>query len=158
MPGMNKITIVKRNIQGVIRWQYTGFLVSMSDREIVIEAYFDRETTSVGNIILKKGDRFVETYFTDRWYDILEIHDKDDDHIKGWYCDIGFPVKKPTSDLLFFDDLELDLLVNPDGDQRVLDLERFESLEIDQETRKKALQGLTQVRAYFKNMFKSIDS
>jgi len=155
---MNKITIVKRDYHGVIRWQYKGTLVSKSDKEIVIEAYFDREATSVGNIILNKGDRFVETYFTDRWFDILEIHDKDDDHIKGWYCDIGFPVKKPSSDLLFFIDLELDLLVDADGDQMVLDLERFESLEIDQETRKKALLGLTQVRTYFKNTFKSIDS
>ncbi|HKZ43442.1 MAG TPA: DUF402 domain-containing protein [Anaerolineales bacterium] len=154
---MKKITIIKRDAHGKVRWQYGGSLLSLSDREIVIEAFFDRDSTVEGNIIINKGDRFVETYYTDQWYDILEIHDRDDDHIKGWYCDIGFPVKQPSDDCLYFDDLELDLLVNADGEQMVLDMERFESLDIDPETREKALTGLKQVRDYFKKLFGKID-
>ena len=29
-------------------------------------------------LIVKRGDRFVETYYSARWYNIFEIHDRDD--------------------------------------------------------------------------------
>jgi predicted RNA-binding protein associated with RNAse of E/G family len=153
MPGLKEITIFKRDLHGSIRWQYSGNVISIAKEKIVIEAIFDREATPVGDSIINPGDRFIETYYTDRWYNILEIHDHFDDHIKGWYCDIGRPVQTPFDNILFFDDLELDLWVNPNGQQLVLDLDKFNSLDIDQKTREHALEGLLQVRKYFQKMF-----
>ena len=40
---------------------------------------------------LRRGDRFIETYYTDRWYNIFEIHAREDDRLKGWYCNIAKP-------------------------------------------------------------------
>ena len=153
MPGLNNISVAKLDYLGNVRWQYTGELISISDQKIIIEAYFDKESVHVGDVILNKGDRFIETYFTNRWYDILEIHDRMDDHIKGWYCDIGYPVKKIKNNILSFYDLELDLFVKSNGNQVVLDSEKFDALDIDQETRKKALDGLDQVKEHFNRMF-----
>ena len=153
MPGLKEITILKRDLHGSIRWQYSGIVITITKEKIVLQAIFDREATPIGEIVINPGDRFIETYHTDRWYNILEIHDHLDGHLKGWYCDIGRPVQHPFEDILFFDDLELDLWVNPDGQQFVLDLEKFNSLDIDQKTRKHALEGLVQVKKYFKKMF-----
>ena len=33
----------------------------------------------------------METFYSDRWYNIFEIYDRDDDQFKGWYCNIGKP-------------------------------------------------------------------
>ena len=153
MPGLNEITILKRDLHGSIRWQYSGNVITKTKEKILLEAIFDREPTPVGDIIINPGDRFIETYFTDRWYNILEIHDRLDDHIKGWYSDIGNPVQTPIGKILYFDDLELDLWVNPDGQQLVLDLKKFNSLDVDQKTREQSLEGLVQARMDFQKMF-----
>ena len=143
MPGLKEITILKRDLHGSIRWQYSGIVKTITNEKVVLQAIFDRESTPVGDIVINTGDRFIETYHTDRWYNILEIHDQLDGHLKGWHCDIGRPVQHHFEDILFFDDLELDLWVNPDGQQFVLDLYKFNSLDIDEKTRKHALEGLS---------------
>jgi protein associated with RNAse G/E len=52
-------------------------------------------------------------------------------------------------DSVFYRDLELDLLVYPDGVQVILDMEEFEALPISSEVRLNALQGLKKLRELF---------
>ena len=56
---------------------------------------------------------------------------------------------------LCFEDLELDLLFEPDGSQKLLDQEEFYSLDLDQQTRNRALEGLDQVSSYFRQKMES---
>ena len=79
------ITVIKRNLAGEETWRYTGRLLSHKDNKIILEARFNLPDTNVHEIILKQGDRFIETFYTDRWYNIFEIHDLYSDEIKGWY-------------------------------------------------------------------------
>jgi protein associated with RNAse G/E len=99
--------------------------------------------------VLRRGDRFLETFYTDRWYNIFEIHDRDDDRLKGWYCNIGFPAVIEADDRISYIDLALDLWVTPDGRQSVLDEDEFSALAIDVETRSKALAVLDDLRERF---------
>jgi len=144
------ITVLKRNLQGDETWRYTGVLLDNADGCVNLEAGFNRDDLHFMGIILKKGDRFVEWFYTDRWYNIFEIHDRDDDDvIKGWYCNIGLPMVFEADDQISYVDLALDLWVEENGAQTVLDEDEFEAQELTPELREKSLAALEELKRLF---------
>lgn len=144
-----KITVHKRNAAGEVIWSYNGQILARGDDFVRLEARFNREDTPFQGIILKHNDRFVETFFTDRWYNIFEMRDRDDDQIKGWYCNIGKPMVWDGPNVISYIDLALDLWVAADGTQMVLDEDEFEALALDEKIRQQALEGLLALKALF---------
>jgi len=142
------ITVLKRNLQGEVTWQYSGRVLRRGPNLIVLEARFNRPGVSFMGVLLKEGDRFVETFYADRWYNIFEIHDRDDDHLKGWYCNVGEPAILDDATVSYVD-LALDLWVAADGTQTVLDEDEFEALNLDAEMRTRALAALEELKGVF---------
>jgi hypothetical protein len=147
LPGSTAV-VIKRNVRGEPTWRYEGRLLERSEGRYVVEAYFDKEDAVVGGMPIAFGDRFVETYYTDRWYNILEIRDREDGSLRGWYCNITCPAVVGGNSISYVD-LALDLLVFPDGRMVVLDEDEFESLQISQDTRIKAREALQDLMANF---------
>ena len=143
------ITVHKRNPQGEIVWSYTGKLLARSENFVRLEALFNREDVPFQGVVLKRGDCFVETFFSDRWYNTFEIHDRDDGQIKGWYCNVGLPMVWDAPGVISYVDLALDLWVAADGSQTVLDEDEFDALALDKKTRQQALDGLLALRELF---------
>ena len=144
------ITVIKRNQAGEEVWHYTGIILRSELNVIVLEARFRPPDLPFMGIILREGDRFVEIYYTDRWYNIFEIHDRDDDQLKGWYCNIARPAVLEEDDRLSYVDLALDLWVSPDGSQSVLDEDEFDALDLDAHTRSLALAAMEELKTQFK--------
>jgi len=132
--------------------RYPGILLSRQGAELVLEAAFTAEYFHFEGISFLKGDRFIETYYSDRWYNIYEIHDRQDDHLKGWYCNVSYPAVY-TDGLVTFRDLALDLLVYPDGRRIVLDRDEFDDLEIEPDAKHNALDALDQLHEHFLSKF-----
>lgn len=145
------ISVRKRDQTGRVTWEYTGLVLAQAQDFVRLEARFNRPDTPFQGIMLKQNDRFVETFYTARWYNIFEIHDRDDDAIKGWYCNVGHPVRWDAPDAISYIDLALDLWVTPDGTQTVLDEDEFEYLALDKSTRERALAALAELRKLFKS-------
>ncbi|MEI7849855.1 MAG: DUF402 domain-containing protein [Chloroflexota bacterium] len=145
------ITIRKRNETGQITWEYTGGVLNRADNFVCLEARFNRADMPFQNIILKKDDLFIETFYTDRWYNIFEIHDRDDNELKGWYCNVGHPAVWDDPDTISYKDLVLDLWVDKDGGQHVLDEDEFEMISLDAFTREMALKALNELQLLFKS-------
>jgi uncharacterized protein len=143
------ITIVKLDVSGKETWRYQGRILHQQGSRLILEAYFNREDMLFQGMPLCRGDRFVETYFTDRWYNIYEIHSRADDSLRGWYCNVSFPARL-EGDKLFFTDLALDLLVFPDGRQIVLDEDEFNRLDLTPQVREQAISALRELQAVFK--------
>jgi hypothetical protein len=144
------ITVRKRDDNGKVTWEYTGELLERGADFVRLEARFNRADTPFQGIVLKQGDRFVETFYTGRWYNIFEIHDRDDDALKGWYCNVGHPAVWDMPEAISYKDLYLDLWVTPDGAQTVLDEAEFDDAELDTVTRARALIALAQLQELFK--------
>lgn len=143
------ITVRKRNEKGLVTWEYTGEVLERGKDFVRLEARFNRADTPFQGILLKQGDRFVETFYTDRWYNVFEIHDRDDDALKGWYCNVGRPAVWDAPDAISYVDLALDLWVTPDGRQTVLDEDEFAALELDEPTRARAREALVELSRIF---------
>lgn len=145
-----KVEVQKKNLVGEVTWKYDGLVLQREDNFIVLEALFNRPDTPFMDIILKENDRFVETFYTDRWYNIFEIYDRDDGQIKGWYCNVGMPAVFEDGTVSYVD-LALDLWVSADGKQSVLDENEFAELDLMDDIRAGALNGLMELRLLFEN-------
>jgi protein associated with RNAse G/E len=143
-----EITIHKLDINHVETWRYTGQIITLDTNRIVLEARFNRPDTPFHDIWLKYNDRFIETFYSDRWYNIFEIHDRDSDEIKCWYCNVGYPAVFEDGGLSYRD-LAIDLLVYPSGVQLVLDEDEFALLPISDDIRKMACESLQTLKVLF---------
>ncbi len=132
------ITIHKLDSQGRELWRYEGALLHKNEVEITIEAFFDRDDVTFNGLQLRRGDRFVETFYFDRWYNIFAIYDQGKATIKGWYCNITRPAWLEGNNL-FAEDLALDLIILPGLQIKVLDEDEFEELKLDDQDRARAL-------------------
>ena len=126
-------------------------VIQQGSDSLTLEANFNHADVPVMNAMLRQGDRFIETYYTDRWYNIFEIHDRENDRLKGWYCNIGKPVVLEAENEISYVDLALDLWVAPDGAQTVLDEEEFAALTMNEETRTRARMALEELQKWFIN-------
>jgi uncharacterized protein len=142
---MTDITVIKQNLQGEETWRYSGRMIHHNDRFVIIEAKFNRPDMPFHGMIFAEGDRFMEIYFADRWYNIFEIYAREDDALKGWYCNVTRPAVILT-DRIQYIDLALDLLVFTDGRQVVLDEDEFDELGLDEQTRQKARDALQELQ------------
>jgi len=145
-----RIKVQKKNPAGEVTYEYEGNLLSRDRRSVKLEALFDRADMPFMDVVFKTGDRFIEYYYSDRWYNIFVIHDREDDKIKGWYCNVGKPAVFEDGTVSYVD-LALDLWVSTDGKQTVLDEDEFEKLDLNEELRIGARNGLEQLKNLFLN-------
>lgn len=145
-----RIKIQKKNPAGEVTYKYEGDLLARDENSITLEALFDRADMPFQDVVFKTGDRFVEYYYADRWYNIFAIHDRDDGKVKGWYCNVGMPAII-EDDVVSYVDLALDLWVSVDGQQTVLDEDEFAQLKLDDELSSNALNGLEELKVLFRN-------
>ena len=143
------IQVLKQNLAGEVTWQYEGRVLKREPNAVTLEAFFNRADMPFMDVILKENDRFVETFYSDRWYNIFEIHDRGDGQIKGWYCNIGRPAVIEDGSVSYVD-LALDLWIAPDGTQTVLDEDEFEALGLNAEDRKNARDALAELQSLFR--------
>lgn len=140
------VTVIKNDHQGREVWRYEGRVLAWGDTWVQLEAFFNRPNTLITDYhTFRPGDRFIEWFYSDRWYSIFQMHDVADDHLTGWYCNISRPaVLAPDS--IRADDLALDLFVSPAGSMLVLDEDEFAALPLDETTRAQARRALDELR------------
>jgi predicted RNA-binding protein associated with RNAse of E/G family len=141
--------VQKKNLAGEVVFQYEGEVLQRGDKAVTLQAFFGNADRAVANVLLKKGDRFVETFYSDRWYNIFEIYDREDGKLKGWYCNIGKPAIIEQN-VVSYVDLALDLWVAPDGTQTILDEDELAELKLDDELKQMAFDGLRELQTRFK--------
>ena len=143
----DRLTVRKLNIAGETELTWSGQLREQTRYWVQIEARFDRyDHIDLGYAVFERGDRFIEWFFTTRWYSIYQIHARGDDALKGWYCNITRPALVVDSEINTVD-LALDLWVDAHGVQQLLDAGDFARLPISTRERSKAKAGLAQLRA-----------
>jgi len=148
MPLLDHRTIIKQKSNGEEVWRYSGKVLQTTADAVLVEAVFNRDDFVFEGILLKKGDPFIEAYYSHRWYNIFEMIDRDTGETKGWYCNITRPAHMQGQELSYVD-LALDVLVYPDGQIRVLDEDEYAALILVEEDHMKARQALDELKGLF---------
>lgn len=138
---MSELTVYKLDENGNQVWQYPAIELERNSHCIRLEAFFNRDDLDLGFAVFTRGDRFVEYFYSDRWYNIFAVHEGDSDRLKGWYCNVCRPATLDQS-AVYCEDLALDVWVEPDGKPLVLDEDEFAMLAISAEDRANGLQAL----------------
>ena len=138
------IVVYKLDYLGREVWQYPARVLARDEHSIRLEAYFNRDDMDLGYAVFKRGDRFVETFYSDRWYNVFAVYDRDGGRLKGWYCNVCRPARIGAT-AVCCDDLALDVWVSPVGDVTVLDEEEFARLELSDGEREAAREALREL-------------
>ena len=137
----NMITVAKLNPQRETKIQYQGEVVEHLSNGVIIRAYWSQPTKKLGYVSFEPGDRFIEYYYTDRWYNIFDIANAQGVR-KGWYCNIAEPAYIHNDQIKQID-LLLDVWVDPWGTPLLLDEDEFEAdTTLNDRQRQGARQGL----------------
>jgi predicted RNA-binding protein associated with RNAse of E/G family len=135
---MSQITVIKRDHNGHDVLSYSGVEVERDPTSICIVAHFPYKPAVFPNKVdvkdrftLNTGDKMMEWFYSDRYYNIFRIYDGDSDQVKGWYCNLTRPAEI-THDTIVSDDLALDVLFTPDGETTILDQDEYDALNLSE--------------------------
>jgi protein associated with RNAse G/E len=135
------ITVVKLNALGQVKITYAGVVIEQLADGVVIQAYWTLAARDLGYTRFEPGDRFIEYYYTKRWYNIFDIASADGTR-KGWYCNVAEPATI-YDDHIEQVDLLLDVWVDATGKPLILDEDEFASdMTLSEEQRNGAQEGL----------------
>lgn len=147
----DEVVVSKLRPDGSVAISYAGRVLAHTANEVVLEAIFGRETMELSYVTLETGDRFVEHFYSDRWYNIFVIYDGGSGALKGWYCNVTRPAAiEETAEgglVVRAVDLALDYFVQPGGSEFVLDEDEFEALALGPEDTAAAWAALAELRA-----------
>ncbi len=142
---MTAFTVIKLDACGDYELSYEGVLRERTDAFICVEAEFKFSDRDLGYIKLRRGDRFREWFYADRWFNIFRVEDGETNALKGWYCNVTRPpIIEPNR--VAAEDLCLDLLVYPDGRTLLLDEDDFAVLNLPKGDVEKAWQAVGAIR------------
>lgn len=142
---MSAITVFKRSYTGETVLEYSGDVVERDKTWVCVRAVFKHDDKVRDYVAFRRGDEFIEWFYADRWYNVFEMYDVDDGHLKGWYCNITRPALI-TDNWIKADDLALDVFVSPDGSILVLDEDEFAEISISADERRLALMAVEEIR------------
>src|SRR4051812_23307628 len=109
---------------------YRGALLRAEPGHTLIHARWEFPRLDLGYVVFEPGDHFYEHYYTERWFNVFEVH-SEAGALKGWYCNITRPAQI-ADDVIASEDLEIDLFVSPDRKRILrLDMDEFEARGLD---------------------------
>ncbi len=122
--GNPVINVNSRKYDGNIRRTWQCEFIAREDPLLTFLGVFDQDVEHSDLGLIKKGTISHEYYWLDRWYNVFRFHESDGT-FRNYYCNINMP---PTFEngVLDYIDLDLDLVVWPDGSVQELDREEYE--------------------------------
>jgi hypothetical protein len=150
MKNTPSFTVYKLDHNGREVWQYPARVLERGPHHIRLEAFFNREDIDLSYVVFKRGDRFIETFYNNRWYNVFAVYDRDSGALKGWYGNVCRPAEI-TATAVRCHDLALDVWATPIGKSTVLDEEEFSALDIPEYDRRQARGALGDLLAEAKS-------
>ena len=122
---MSECSIVVKNLDGSIRKTWNCRLLEQRGTLLTFVGEFLEDVSHVELGLIRKGTVSYEVYWLDRWYNIFRFHEPDGS-LRNYYCNVNMPPVYGGG-ILEYIDLDLDVLVWPDGRYEVLDRDEFDA-------------------------------
>ena len=142
------ITVNARKYDLIVRKSWKCRLVERADPLLVLIGEFDSEVSHAGLGSIARGTVSQEFYWLDRWFNVFRFSEPDGS-FRNFYCNITMPPKF-ENDVLDYVDLDIDVIMWPDGRVDTLDMDDFESNSIrfgyPDDVRENALDSLSELQ------------
>ena len=117
-------TVISRSYDLSIRRTWTAELVLQSPEALVLEGRFESEVRHSELGLIANGTRSRETFIFGEWFNHFAFFEPDG-QLRNHYFNVSMPVKVAGSEVDYVD-LDIDVVVWPEGTVGVLDLDEFE--------------------------------
>lgn len=124
MTAPRTITVHAKKYDGRVRKKWSGGLVRNTDGVIVLIAKFEKAVEHNDLGVIEAGTVSFEHFWLDRWYNVFRFHRPGGD-LLAYYTNIAMPAVI-ENDALCYVDLDIDVILWPDGGVEVLDRDDFE--------------------------------
>jgi len=118
-----EITVISRSFDQSVRRTWTCRLLEANAEIIVAEGAFDIDVEHPDLGFIKRGTISTEYYWPERWYNVFRFHNPDGS-FRNFYCNIAMPPRFAEC-VLDYVDLDIDVIVWPDGRAATLDEDDF---------------------------------
>ncbi len=125
MTSDQQVTIISRKYDLSVRRSWQCGLVTQNNGLLVLVGVFGEAVSHADLGEIAKGTVSFEYYWLDRWYNVFRFHEPDG-KLRNFYSNINMPPKFDGITLDYVD-LDIDLIVWPDGRVITLDQDEFAS-------------------------------
>jgi len=125
MTTEDEVLVISRSFDQSVRRSWKARLTEFSPPLVELIGEFDRDVEHPDLGMIRQGTVSHEYYWLDRWYNVFRFHEPDG-AFRNYYCNINMPPKFEDG-VLDYVDLEIDIVVWPDGRQDILDRADFEA-------------------------------
>ena len=139
-PG-DEVTVRKLDPAGGEKWRWQAVVRQATATSVVVEARYNAGDADRFGIAFRGGDRLLESYFADRWYNVFTVFAAETGDFKGWYCNVSRPAQWLDGEVTWVD-LERDVVVHRGGRSAVLDEEEFAARALSAHERAAALSAV----------------
>jgi uncharacterized protein len=122
------VTINSRKYDGHIRRSWKGGLIHQDKESLILVGTFSEDINHNDLGHIQKGTVSFEHFWFDRWYNIFRFHEPDGT-LKAHYANITMPPMFENG-VIDYVDLDIDVVVWPDGRVVVLDRDDFEKNKV----------------------------
>lgn len=106
-----------------VRRSWTCHLIEKEEDLRLFVGVFEFEVDHPELGLIKNGTVSYEYYWLNRWYNVFRFHESDG-RFRNFYCNINMP-PRIEGNVLNYVDLDIDILIWPDGRANYLDLDEF---------------------------------
>ncbi len=141
------VTINSLKYDQTIRRTWQVDLVDQDGSLLIFAGEFDSDVDHPDLGFIPRGTISHEYYWLDRWYNIFRFLESDGS-LRNYYCNVSMPSRFQNG-VLEYIDLDIDVVVWPDGRHVVLDMNEFaenvDQLSYPANVCSNALEGLTEL-------------
>ena len=148
-----QVTVISRKYDLSIRRTWQCRLIERNESLLTLVGEFEEsvEHSDLGSV--EKGTISYEYYWLDRWYSIFRFHKPAGD-LRNYYCNINMPPEFDGA-ILNYVDLDIDLIVWPDGRIITVDEDDFqenaEKFQYPPNVRRNAFDSVHELRSLIEN-------
>ena len=142
-------TVNSRKFDGTVRRSWKCEFVSRNDDRIDLVGAFEHQVEHRDLGVIEAGTVSYERFFFNRWFNYFTF-EQPAGTLRNYYINICMP-PEIGDDVIDYIDLDLDLIVWPDGRWKTLDLQEFEDSKLElaypESVINKALETLRQMES-----------
>ena len=120
-----RFTINSRKYDLSLRRSWNAVLVERSPEHLLLEGVFEQEISHRDLGLVAKGTRSAETFFPERWYNYFAFFEPSG-KLRNHYINISMP-PEIGAETIDYVDLDVDVIVWPDGRIDIVDIDEFEA-------------------------------